>query len=103
MPFECIGNGALDARLNLRLTIQEKELLSLDADLASLSMSELVRRRYFGRPIVADEKAVILKELRRLGVQLKSLQGMPASEIQEDAGHVLTALKKYLDVLSRDR
>ena len=57
--------------LRLRLTASEKERLREDADLAGLSMSELVRRRYFGRPIIANADAIMIKELRRLGGLVK--------------------------------
>lgn len=81
MPFETRGVQALDATLNLRLTAEEKARLLEDAGLAGLSMSELVRRRYFGRPLVADADLVLIRELRRIGQLLQ--QG----ETQSDGVH----------------
>jgi len=60
MPFTVQGLEPLDAVVNVRLTASEKARLREDADLAGLSVSELVRRRYFGRPIVAHADAVLL-------------------------------------------
>lgn len=67
MPFEIKGSELLTGKLNLRLTKAEKKALQEDADLAGLKMSELVRRRYFGRPIITNSDLVIVRELRRLG------------------------------------
>jgi hypothetical protein len=52
MVFEVKGAKALAERITLRLASDEKERLKSDADLAGLSMSEIVRRHYFGRPII---------------------------------------------------
>ena len=57
MVFSVQGAEELDDRINVRLTRDEKVRLKEDADLAGLSMSELVRRRYFGRPIIASAEA----------------------------------------------
>jgi hypothetical protein len=58
--------------VTLRVTPFEKEKLRDDADIAGLSLSELIRRRYFGVPIRARTDMVTIKELRRFGGLLKS-------------------------------
>ena len=73
MAFEKLGAEALDAIVNVRLTTEEKERLRDDADMAALSMSALIRARYFGRPVVAHADQVMIKELRRLGGLMKHL------------------------------
>ncbi|HOE40052.1 MAG TPA: MobB mobilization protein [Rhodoferax sp.] len=73
MVFQKIGDDELDAVVNVRLTSEEKERLRDDADMAALSMSALVRARYFGRPVVAHADQVMIKELRRLGGLLKKV------------------------------
>jgi hypothetical protein len=73
MVFQKIGDDELDAVVNVRLTSEEKERLRDDADMAALSMSALVRSRYFGRPVVAHADQVMIKELRRLGGLLKKV------------------------------
>lgn len=73
MAFEKIGDEPLDAIVNVRLTSEEKERLRDDADMAALSMSALIRARYFGRPVVAHADQVMIKELRRLGGLLKNI------------------------------
>ena len=67
MPFFLLGDEPLDAIVNVRLTSEEKERLRDDADMAALSMSALVRARYFGRPIVAHTDQGLINELLRLG------------------------------------
>lgn len=103
MPFETLGLEPLDAVINVRLTCTEKAKLKEDADLAALSMSELVRRRYFGRPIIANADAVMLKELRRMGGLLKHIHNESDGAYSKDTAGALVALKAYIERLSRDR
>lgn len=103
MPFEVQGTEPLDAVVNVRLTSTEKGLLKEDADLAGLSMSELVRRRYFGRPIIAEADAVMLKELRRIGGLLKHIHNESGGAYSKDTAGALAVLKGYMEKLSRDR
>lgn len=103
MPFETQGLEPLDAVINVRLTATEKAKLKEDADLAGLSLSELVRRRYFGKPILANADAVMLKELRRLGGLLKHVHNDSQGVYSKETAGALMALKAYLEQLSRDR
>lgn len=73
MPFEVVGAKALTKKIALRVPEDEKLRLQEDADLAGISVSELVRRRYFGRPIVAHADQIFIRELRRLGGLLKHI------------------------------
>lgn len=73
MVFQKIGVDELDAIVNVRLTSEEKERLRDDADMAALSMSALIRARYFGRPVLAQADQVMIKELRRMGGLLKKV------------------------------
>jgi hypothetical protein len=103
MPFNTLGIEPLDAVINVRLTSAEKAKLKEDADLAALSMSELIRRRYFGRPIIANADAVMLKELRRIGGLLKHVHNESSGVYSRDTAGALIALKAYIERLSRDR
>jgi len=94
---------SLDAVINVRLTSVEKARLREDADLAGLSVSELVRRRYFGRPIVANADAVMLKELRRLGGLLKHIHNESGGVYSKETAATLVAIKAYIERLSRGR
>ncbi len=103
MPFEPQGLDPLDAVINVRLTQAEKARLREDADLAGLSLSELVRRRYFGRPIVASADAVMLKELRRMGGLLKHLHNENGGVYRQETADALRATTTYIEKLSGDR
>jgi hypothetical protein len=103
MPFKLRGKEPLDAIVNLRVTKAEKARLKDDADLASLSVSELVRRRYFGRPIVAHADAVILKELRRLGGLLKHIHNESGGAYRAETSATLAALQAYMGEVSDGR
>ena len=67
MPFEIKGEEALTERIGVRVTAGEKVQLKEDADDAGLSVSELVRRRYFGRKIVARSDEKMIRHLNRIG------------------------------------
>jgi len=100
MVFETQGIEPLDAVINVRLTSAEKAALKEDADLAGLSLSELVRRRYFGRPIIANADAVMLKELRRLGGLLKHIHNESAGAYSESTASAIAELRVYIQQLS---
>lgn len=83
MVFQAIGEEPLDTKVDVRLTSAEKARLQEDAELAGMSMSALVRARYFGRAIIANTDQVMIRELRRQGGLLK--------KIHEDSGGAYAA------------
>ena len=101
MVFSVQGAEELDDRINVRLTRDEKVRLKEDADLAGLSMSELVRRRYFGRPIIASADAAMIKELRRIGGLVKHTFLESEGMYSADTSAALKAVKHYIEKLSR--
>lgn len=102
MPFETQGAQALNGMINLRVTSEEKARLQEDAGFAGLSMSELVRRRYFGRPLIADVDVVMIRELRRIG---RLLQGHAESNgaPSELTTAALAEVRACIEKLSHDR
>ncbi len=59
-------------RRTLRLTVEEDERIAQQAVTAGISVSEYMRRLFFGgRPIIARTDAQTIRELRRLGGLLK--------------------------------
>ena len=103
MPFEVKGNEPLDAKISLRLTASEKIKLKEDAHLAGLTISELVRRRYFGRRIVAHTDEIMIRELRRLGGLLKHIWLESQGVYSRETGQALSEIKAFIRRLSRDR
>ena len=58
--------------VNMRVSPEEKNRLQEQAGIAGLSVSEYLRRRFFGgRPIMAWSDDVTIRELRRIGGLLK--------------------------------
>lgn len=100
MAFQLKGNEPLDARLNVRLPTSELNIIRDDADLAGLSMSELVRARYFGRPIVANADQLMIKELRRIGGLLKSVHIESGGAYSKQTADALSDLGGYINKLS---
>jgi hypothetical protein len=101
MPFTIQGSEPLTAVVNVRLTPGEKERLKDDAELAGVSVSELVRRRYFGRPLVASADMVIVRELRRLGGLLKHVHNESKGVYSTLTASVIAELRKAIEKLSQ--
>jgi hypothetical protein len=76
MPFEQKGSLPLSDRITVRVSSDEHDRLQEDADLAGLTMSEVIRRGYFGRPILASVDRATVKELRRIHAELRRLGGL---------------------------
>ena len=87
--------------VNVRLTTAEKLRLQDDADLASISMSELVRARYFGRPVIANADFVMVKELRRLGGLVKMVHTSSDGAYSTTTAAILAEVKAYIEKLSQ--
>ncbi len=82
----------LTERLNLRLPPGEKEQLRGIARAGGLALSELVRLRALGRPVVCRTDATTIRELRRLGGLLKKVHTDSGGAYSEQTGAALTAL-----------
>ncbi len=100
MVFEVKGAKALGERITLRLAPDEKERLKSDADLAGLSMSEVVRRHYFGRPIIANADAAMIKELRRMGGLMKHIHLESGGAYSEQTSGAIHSIVEYIDTLT---
>jgi hypothetical protein len=73
VPFCKKGPAGLTERLNIRLAPGEKQQLRGTARDGGLSVSDLVRLRALGRPVVCRTDATTIRELRRLGGLLKKV------------------------------
>ncbi|MCK4161569.1 MobB mobilization protein [Ralstonia pseudosolanacearum] len=101
MPFEVKGAEALTEKIAVRLTPDEKARLRDDAGLAGLSVSELVRRRYFGRPIVASTDMVMVRELRRMGGLLKHIHNTTDGVYSRETAQALVEIAAQIKALSQ--
>ncbi len=103
MVLETKVDVSLTAALRLRLSETEKEQLRIDADLAGLSMSALVRSRYFGKPVIAQAEALIVNELRRLGRLFNHIHKESNGLYSTETVRVIDEIKKCVDRIGRDR
>ena len=98
--------GLLSCRRTLRLSPEEDRKLTQQAELAGLSISEYMRRRFFGgRPITAKADAQTVRELRRLGGLLKhNFETVRQAEHQTSAEEMNAVLRQIgcaVDSLSK--
>jgi len=89
---------ALDHMLTVRVTREEKERLRADSEAAGLTISELVRRRYFGRPIVSKADLMMINELRRQGGLLKMIHNQTNGAYSEQ---MMAAVIDIRDAIER--
>ncbi|HIE4434280.1 plasmid mobilization protein [Burkholderia multivorans] len=101
MPFAVKGAEALTEKIAVRLTPDEKARLRDDAEVAGLSVSELVRRRYFGRPIVANADMVMVRELRRIGGLLKHIHNTTDGVYSRETSQALVEITSQIKKLSQ--
>lgn len=95
-------------RRTLRLTAEEDERITRQAETAGISVSEYMRRLFFGgRPIIARTDDQTIRELRRLGGLLKhhfevvKRTGNPAPLSELDAA--LREIRQAVEALSKRR
>lgn len=100
MPFEVKGDEALTERIGVRVTGSEKVKLKEDADDAGLSVSELVRRRYFGRKIVAKSDEKMIRHLNRIGGLLKHIHIQSDGVYSAETARALRQVYAYIDQLA---
>lgn len=92
----------LDARVNLRVTAAEKELLKEDAELTGLSVSELVRRQYFRMQIKAKTDLLMINELRRIGGLLKHTLNVSQGQHPEQTLQAIQEVRMAVQRIAKD-
>ena len=107
MEDESNGRGRFEARRTLRLSAEENERLVRQADAASISVSEYIRRLCFGgRPITSRADSQTIRELRRLGGLLKcnfeSVRAAGGYQALPKMEAALEAVRQAIERLSRE-
>ena len=100
MPFRRKGSTGLTARLDVRVVPGEKEVLGVNARDAGLTVSELVRLRALGRPVVSRTDATTIRELRRLGGLLKLVHTESGGAYRQQTAELLTMLRAAVGKLA---
>ena len=93
MPFRKKGAAGLTERLDVRVAPAEKEEIRGIATGAGLAVSDLVRLRVLGRPVVSRTDATTIRELRRLGGLLKMVHLDSGGAYSEQTGAALGELR----------
>lgn len=86
----------LTSKIAVRVKPSERFQLQHDADLANLSVSELIRRQYFNRAIVARTDEIMLAELLRLGRLLKHVHNQTSGAYKQQTAQVLTDISSCI-------
>ena len=107
MEDESNGRGRFEARRTLRLSVEENERLTRQADAAGISVSEYIRRLCFGgRPITSRADSQTIRELRRLGGLLKcnfeSVRAAGGYQALPKMEAALEAVRQAIERLSRE-
>lgn len=88
----------LTDHMNLRMKPSEGERLREEARVAGIGISELVRRRYFGYPIIAQADLAVVRELRRMGGLMKHLHqesgGAYSKEVASMSAEIVKAIRR---------
>lgn len=106
MPFAPRTKDRAASRFEMRLTAAERRQLHEDADLAGMSVSELVRRRALGKTILAATDLMMIRELRRLGGLQKHAMNelIQHSEVADECIAAIRALRAAIErVANHDR
>ena len=82
----------LTSKIAVRLKPDEKYRLQSNAKLANLSVSELVRRQYFGYEIMPQNDEQLVNELRRIGGLLKHIHNQTGGANSQLSAQALTTL-----------
>ena len=100
MPFRSKGTANLTERLDVRVAPGEKDQLRSIARAAGLGISDLVRRRALGRPVVSRSDATTIRELRRLGGLLKKVHVDSGGAYSQQTAAALRALQGAVALLA---
>ena len=88
--------------VKLRLPQVEKSRLVEEADLAGITLSELIRSRAANKFIFARTDLAMLRELRRIGGLLKFVHTSSGGAYSTDTAEALTELRMTIRNLTND-
>lgn len=101
MPFRRKGPAPLTARLDVRVSPDEKDQLRRLAASAEVPVAELVRLRALARPVVPRTDATTIRELRRLGGLLKKVHLDSRGAYSEATAAALAAIHSAIRTLAQ--
>lgn len=89
-------------RIGIRMAPPEYERLKHEASLAGISVSEFVRRRIFGRPIIPATDLIMVRELRRLGGLFKHSLVVSKGAYKSEVSQAMASIRNFIDKLAND-
>lgn len=89
--------------ISFRLSDELHKKLEIEAEQADLSVSELIRRRAAGHPIIHRTDLKHVSELRRLGGLLKHIHNETGGVYAQETLDCLHEIKKTLRSIAHDR
>jgi hypothetical protein len=104
MPFPKREKERAGMRFEMRLCEAERTELREAADLAGISVSELVRKRALGRPVHSAADLMLVRELRRLGgLQKHAINKLiDKREVAQECISTIKALREAVERVARD-
>ena len=91
------GSDTLSARLQCRLTAQEKAHIQEQAHVAGMTLSTYTRRRLLGHRVLANADLTSIRELRRLGGLLKKVHTDSGGAYSEETARMLGRIKAAIE------
>ena len=91
----------LEARLDVRVTREERQEIQEQAEASGLSVSEYVRRRTLGRRVDSVMDVRMLSELRRQGGLLKKIFNESNGMYSDKTAIALEKISKFIEGLER--
>ena len=91
----------LEARLDVRVTREERQEIQEQAEASGLSVSEYVRRRMLGRRIDSVMDIKMLSELRRQGGLLKEIFNESNGMYNDKTAVALDSINRFIECLER--
>ena len=91
----------LEARIDVRVTREERQEIQGQAEASGLSLSEYVRRRTLGRRVDSVMDVRMLSEMRRQGGLLKKIFSESNGMYSEKTAVVLENMNKFIEGLER--
>ena len=91
----------LEARVDFRVTREERQEIQEQAEASGLSVSEYVRRRALGRRVASVTDVKMISELRRQGGLLKKIYGESGGMYSEKTAVALENINGFIESLER--
>lgn len=91
----------LEARLDVRVTKEERQEIQEQAEAFGLSVSEYVRRRTLGRRVDSVVEVRMLSELRRQGGLLKKVFNESNGVYSDKTAVALDSINRFIDCLEK--